>query len=619
MQWLVKESEGFLPKSTSWGLRYRQALDMERRAEQALLGPTNTDDTHWSKRRRGPTGAFYTPYHLVRFLVRYTLQPVLIDIYRRARRVAQQESRAHLCLLHQEAAHLQVLDPACGCGRFLLVAFRSLRCLHLRLALHMARLEGSEVSLSALEALANRRALNCLRGIDIHEQAVAATRAVLLHAAGEVSEACPHLQVADVTLAGDVIPTDVDVCIGNPPWGAVGARRAARALGMPATNANTFGFFLIRCLDSLAPGGRLGFVLPRNFCKGNDYELLRRELLTRTCVEWIGDAGRAFPGVTQEAVVVVARRQQVGERPGKVRIASVAESQERVLRALDQMTVRKTPRSVIPLTADQRVLEVLDDMDRAAGAWRLRNWVAWGRGLEYGQDGALVRCPECGAYNSLPKKKRSAKPCSLCGAEVATQAVHYRLVSRTRDSTHTAAVYVGRHVRRYRLEAPYWLDPAVRGVSYKTSALFEQPKILLPKISPSLAAAVDISDAFVTQGVYILRPRLAPWSLFSLAGLINSSALSFYYEYRFNDGAVLTTNVTLANLLALPVPDTATCPEALVTLEGGARLLSHETDEEADLAVNRAVTRLFGLSTAQRTLIRDWWQSNAAEGATLSG
>lgn len=601
----------------SWSLRYRQALDMELQAEQELLGPVRADGTHWSGRRRSPLGAFYTPYHLVRFLVRHTLHPVLLDIDQRARRAAQQRDRAHLEMLQQQATDLQVLDPACGCGRFLLVAFRSLRCLHLRLALRVERLEGREVPLATQEALANRRALSSLCGTDIHEQALSAARAALLHAAGEVGETYPHLQAIDVTLAQDtqdIAPRGVDVCLGNPPWGAVGARRAARALGMPVANANTFGVFLLRCLDDLAPNGRLGFVLPRNFCKGNDYEFVRRELLAHASVEWVGDAGQAFPGVTQEAVVLVARRLQAGERPGKVRVACVTEPKERVLRVLDQKTVRKTPGSIIPLTADQRVLEVLDDMDRVAGAWRLRNWVSWGRGLEYGQDGALVRCPECGAYNSLPKKKRATKSCVECGVEVASQGVDYRLVSHRPDCAHTAAVYVGRHVRRYRLEPPYWLDPAVRGVSYKTPELFAQPKMLLPKISPSLAVAVDTSGAFVTQGVYILRPRLVPWGLFSLTGLINSAALSFYYEYRFNDGAILTTNVTLTNLLAVPVPDAASCPEALTMLEQGARVLSEQQDEDVDLAVNRAVTQLFGLSTAQRALIEEWWQQNTAGG-----
>jgi hypothetical protein len=583
---------------------------MELQAEQALLGSVDEDRVHWSQRRRSPTGAFYTPHHLVHFLVRHTLRPTLLDIHRRADRAALEGRRADFRQVVKEAAHLRVLDPACGCGRFLLVAFRALRCLHLWLAIRMARLEGLRTPMTALEAQACERALDCLYGIDISGQAVAAARAVLLHASGVAGEAQAHLRVGDATLdENDRLFEGVDVCLGNPPWGALGARRAARVLRIPIANVNIFSVFLLRCLDGLAPGGRLGFVLPRNFCKGNDYEPIRRELLTRSGVEWIGDAGQAFDGVTQEAVVLVARKSRPGEQASRDRmhIASVNESGARLLRVLDQRLAEKAPGAVISLTAERSVLEVLEAIEDASAGSCLRDWVTWGRGLEYGQDGALVRCSDCRAYNSLPRKKRQIKPCVLCGAEVTGQGSQYRLISAVRDDKHTVPVYVGRHVRRYHLEAPFWLDPAVPGVSYKKPSFFEAPKILLPKISPWLVAAVDPSDAFVTQGVYMLRPRQGPWSLFSLTALINSAVLSFYYEYRFNDGAVLTTNVTLTNLLALPVPVVGVSFEALLTLETGGRLLSKSEDLATERAVNRAAAELFQLSEDQIRVIGNWW------------
>lgn len=191
----------------------------------------------------------------------------------------------------------------------------------------------------------------------------------------------------------------------------------------------------------------------------------------------------------------------------------------------------------------------------------------------------------------------------------------YQLISRHKDAQHSAPVYVGRHVRRYELASPYWLDPAVPGVKYKGEGFFAGPKILLPKISPALAAAWDPSDAYTTQGVYLLRPCFSPWDGYALLGLLNSSTLAYYYEYRCNDGATLTTNVTLANLLALPIPDAAGTGELLATVREGARLLSHlcRTGEEAqaaaaaNAAVDRAVARLFGLLPYQEHLIASWW------------
>jgi type I restriction-modification system DNA methylase subunit len=267
----------------AWGMLYKEAARMEMQAEHRILGPTASDALHWSERRRSPGGAFYTPHHLVHFLVRHTLQPGLLDIYRQAYNAFTrgQAPEVHTCI--DRAKQLRVVDPACGCGRFLLAAFRPLRCLHVRLALYAERLAGRDAVIDCIIDQANRQALSSLQGVDIDEQAVAAARKVLLHAAGQEDDSLLHLQVGDATCQEAALVAEAEVYLGNPPWGAVGARRAASSLGLPMSNANTFAVFLARCLSGLTPGGRLGMVLPRNFCKGNDYEYLRIGPRRRPC------------------------------------------------------------------------------------------------------------------------------------------------------------------------------------------------------------------------------------------------------------------------------------------------------------------------------------------------
>ena len=61
-----------------------------------------------------------------------TIGPLFLDDYR-ARLEKARNSKRELTKLHNELGELQYLDPACGCGNFLIVAYREMRALELEL------------------------------------------------------------------------------------------------------------------------------------------------------------------------------------------------------------------------------------------------------------------------------------------------------------------------------------------------------------------------------------------------------------------------------------------------------------------------------------------------------
>lgn len=664
---LQPERQPTVPRSRHCvGRCYRDALALEAVGEQTILGPVPVH-IHWYASTRHKAGAFYTPYHLVHFTVKQSLGPTILHLIERAKTAVSEGDRAKLQSVITSAQRLRVADPACGCGRFLLVAFRMLRDLHVWLLLQETKIVRADQHRPRTSGHSNRtyhrsntwtigakRALACLQGYDLNPEAVKTARRVLLLAAGlanqahrveltdsafPVSVANPAdlsesesllsgLQVAD-TLA-DALQTDDHrlvspahtgcpadptwhIVIGNPPWGAKGVNLAlARQMDLPAVNTNTFSLFLLTCLERLAPGGRLGFVLPRNFCKGNDYAQIRSRLLQMAHLEWLVDAGRAFPGVTQEAVVIIVRRlkSSLPEAVTKIARISPEATNAKVLHQIKQAAFRQTPGNVLTINAGVRSLRIAAQMERVAGTSILRQWVSWARGLEYGGNGALVHCSQCGLYTSLPKKKQAVKRCVGCGAVISSYIATYSLISKSADHRHTVPIYVGRHVRRYQLAAPHWADPAVPGVRYKKADVFTGPKILLPKIAPFLAGALDNSAAWTTQGVYILRARYNTWDTAALLGLLNSAPLRFYYQCRYNDEATLTTNVTLTNLLRLPVPPVDAI--LLSTVREGALKLMQNTPAQADIcreddaAIDEAVCRMYGLSAADAAYLQAW-------------
>ena len=218
--------------------------------------------------RRRAGGAFYTPPHLVDFIVERTLGPV-ID--------AGADPRS-----------LRVVDPACGGGVFLLGALD-----------YLVRRAGG--------AHAARIARDCLFGIDLDPIAVGVCRLAVSLAAG----AEPQLAVGNALVGGFPIDGRFDAVVGNPPWGQKGFSwtdsdkawvREHYACG--AGVLDPYALFVERATEL---GDRWGMVLPDIILLKNQQDV-RDVILDRCAIEWIADSQRAFPGAAIDTVVMVARR-----------------------------------------------------------------------------------------------------------------------------------------------------------------------------------------------------------------------------------------------------------------------------------------------------------------------
>lgn len=69
-----------------------------------------------------------------------TIEPLFLTEFRQ-RLVSAWDDRGQLTKLHNDLGRVRVLDPACGCGNFLIVAYRELRAIELDLLLRYRELE----------------------------------------------------------------------------------------------------------------------------------------------------------------------------------------------------------------------------------------------------------------------------------------------------------------------------------------------------------------------------------------------------------------------------------------------------------------------------------------------
>lgn len=236
--------------------------------------------------RRKSTGAFYTPHSVARELIEF----------------------------RWSGAPQRVLDPACGCGAFLIAAAEAL----------------AERGLDALD-IGTR-----LHGVDIDPIAVSICRGRLteLLGAGDFDR---RIIVADSLAPTSGPDGTFDLIAGNPPFGnAIEARTArsdaertdyAERFPQAATGAyDRAGLFVEASLRRLDPGGRLAMVLPRALLSARYASQLRRFIerefsLTGvrayTSAAHFEDAAVYVVGVVVEQTVDCRRRVTVRDGDGE--------------------------------------------------------------------------------------------------------------------------------------------------------------------------------------------------------------------------------------------------------------------------------------------------------------
>ncbi len=277
---LRESSGGWHGVDAFWlGAAYQQALDVIARV------------SHGARTRRAK-GVFYTPRSLVSFLVQQVCP----------------ESDGKW-----PHSFPRTLDPACGCGGFLVGLAR-----HTQTPKHE----------SARNTLASS-----LYGVDIDPLAVMLCRLGLWLEFGNPHDPAdtPERFARQVRVADSLLdPPDhesFDLVLGNPPFLSQLAARTARSAAETARLRKHFGkalrpytdpaaLFLRLAVDTVRPGGRVGMVLPVSVLGSRDAAAIRSEVLQTASIRsfWLDTSG-VFDAQVRAMAVTLTR-----ERAGAKRV-----------------------------------------------------------------------------------------------------------------------------------------------------------------------------------------------------------------------------------------------------------------------------------------------------------
>lgn len=115
-----------------------------------------------SKQQRRAGGEHYTSEENILKV----LEPLFLDGLRS--QLTRANTKPKLRALHDQIGRLRYLDPACGCGNFLVVAYREMRRIELDLLVRLRALEGTETALSLYADYDLKVRLDQFAGIEIN-------------------------------------------------------------------------------------------------------------------------------------------------------------------------------------------------------------------------------------------------------------------------------------------------------------------------------------------------------------------------------------------------------------------------------------------------------------------
>jgi SAM-dependent methyltransferase/predicted RNA-binding Zn-ribbon protein involved in translation (DUF1610 family) len=507
--------------------------------------------------KRKEQGIYYTPSFVVDYIVKHAFRPVLDK-----------------CKTIDQLRKVKVLDPACGSGSFLIKALDVLNDKYKELGE-----VGDETT--KLQILTHN-----IFGVDLDEQAVEIARLNLcinsLDGKMKLPYLTDHIKCGNSLISGtdaelkkyfganfrDKHPfnweeefPDVfkqggfDVVIGNPPWSSkINSEEnkiLAKKLGWPEKNINICALFINKGLDLARDGGVLAFLLPKVVIKNTAYFNIRKKIIEELHISNLFDFGQ-FPGVASDAVGLVVKKLR---SDSKTKIQFLNNNEIVKENDLDQKIYGENSSFIFSLDLNPEIQLLLDKI--TAGSKELGKIFGIRRGIELGQKSLLVQCPKCGTYNEAEAKyyaEAKTKICKKCGFQLDLDKKNLvQISSANKSEKYIIRAIAGNQVQRFVVTGNYFILGSLMGIDYKEKA-FSGNKILIKRIATRIEGTFTGEDLSAFNTVYsIYNSELKKDYFLATLGILNSSLMRFFYEYSYNVGMNLTTQVTIDFLSTVPI------------------------------------------------------------------
>ncbi|EAX47838.1 N-6 DNA methylase [Thermosinus carboxydivorans Nor1] len=535
---------------------------------------------------RRAQGRYYTPAKIIDFIMSWTVEECAVTLN----------------------PYVRVLDPACGCGNFLVKAYDVLRQKFWD-ARPILQTRYPEIDWSD-DGIHRHIIRYNLWGADIDGTAAKIAALSLLLKRPEASrDLIPNIRQCDSLRRPDensgssdktFWAAAYDYVVGNPPYLSFGLR-GGQALdpgygkylrqafvACAEYKISYYALFMQRGIELLKPGGRLGFIVPDSFLLGRYFSKLRRYLLDYTAVKAIVHI--AAPVFRQAAlgfsVIGIFEKELDGRKRirNAVKVYSVKDYADLPLAKsccqYEQDYFNRQVHCRFRLFFDLTAKRLVDKLDSG---------VYLGK-FAVGHTGIRARTRQ------------------------------KDIVAQTRlGETWQPGLISGSQVNRYCLKYQgHWLniDPRLLYKGGWQAEVVRQRKILVRQTGYNIIACIDEQGYYHLNNIHSFVLKNNEVSLEYLLLLLNSRLMSFYYHATTLEFGRPMAQTDIETLERLPVRFT---PEAvreanglvkkmtdcLQRIEQGDRMASREQERLA-ARMDELVYQIYGLTTEEIKYVEDY-------------
>jgi len=511
--------------------------------------------------------------------------------------------------------YIKVLDPACGCGYFLLKAYdvlwRKFMENHAAIVARYPEQDWSD------DGIHRHIVVHNLWGADINPVAIDLAAACLLLKNSSSSDTFqPNLLVCDSLRRPQENSASVDrafwsayydFVVGNPPYLSFGLRGAKRLesgyenylrQAFPASAEYKLSYYVLfmeRGIEMLVEGGKLGFIVPDSFLLGRYYSKIRRYILSNTAIEALVHillpVFRAV-SVGMSAVCILRKESDSLARAGQLVTIYQAEGKDDLLNSTGsacygQDYFESLPHNRFRIFPDLTVKDLIDKIDSNSSP--LVNFASGHSGIR-----SLTRQVD------------------VVGVSSSGETWQRGLIS-------------GSQVQRYCLDyRGHWLniDPQMLYKGGWNPAVESQRKILIRQTGYTLTACIDENGYYHLNNIHSFVLKNSSISLDYLLILLNSRLMSFYYHAVAMEYGRAMAQTDIDTLELLPVMVTSEADNAASKLVAmmqllSARQMAGELKLDSKIAalddlINQLVYQVYNLSTADVACIERYEAKLAA-------